>query len=187
MTLTRTTTLLATVIAAAALAACGHSSTSDDRAATSGSFNIQDEQVVITAKGVPEARVTADGRLTIDGQDVSLTEGQRAQLISYYNAATGVVGHAAETGAAGARVGAAAVSGVAAGLGKGDMSDLKANVEAQAATVRREALKICDNLADMRAAQDALAAQVEAFKPYAVVSARETTECANGLRQRPAS
>ena len=65
------------------------------------------------------------------------------------------------------------------------MSDLKAKVEAQANEVRRQAMKICDNLADVRAAQDALAAQLDAFKPYAVVSARETADCAKDLHQGP--
>ena len=107
MTFTRTTTLLATVSVAAAiaLAACGHSKSGADVSTHSGSFTIRDGQVIITSKGAPDALISPEGRLTIDGQAITLTEGQRAQLVTYFNAANGVVHQAAATGVAGAQVG----------------------------------------------------------------------------------
>jgi Protein of unknown function (DUF2884) len=184
----RTTTYLATAgfAIALALAACGRSSTSPDVSRHVGSFNLRDGAVVISAAAAPEARVASDGRLTIDGRDVAVSDAQRAALVRYYDAATGVLQSAMATGAAGAEVGQAAASGVAAGLAKGDVSDLKAKVEAQAEDVRRQATKICESLAEVRAAQDALAAQLPAFGPYTVVSAEETASCAESLQQRPA-
>jgi hypothetical protein len=183
----RTTPLLAIVSATLALAACGRSATSPDVSLHAGSFNVRDGQVVISANPAPEARISSDGRLTIDGRDVAVSEVQRAELVSYYRAATGVLQQAIATGAAGAGVGAAAVSGIAAGFAKGDLSELKGKVEAQANVVRHEAMKICENLADLRTAQDALAAQLPAFQPYAVVSAHEAASCAEDLQQHPAS
>ena len=186
MTITRTTALLVTAALLTALAACGHSSSSKPAVnAHGGSMRMVDGQVVISGTDGTEARISPQGRLTIRDADVSVTEGQRAQLVSYYNAASGVYEHAASTGMAGAQVGVTAATSVASGLAKGDMSDVKAKIEAQAGEVKRQALKICDNLAEVRAAQDALSGQIPAFKPYAVVSERETADCARDLKNMP--
>ncbi|HUO80310.1 MAG TPA: DUF2884 family protein [Steroidobacteraceae bacterium] len=183
----RTMTFVAAATCVAVLAACGHSKPAPAAGPHSGSLRVEDGQVVIAGAGGGEARVSPDGRLTVGGADVSVTEGQRAQLANYYKAASAVFDHAVATGSAGAAVGAAAASGVASGLAKGDMSDLKAKVEAQAGEVRRQAAKMCESLKEARAAQDALAAQLPAFQPYAVISEKETADCARDLQRGPST
>ncbi len=148
-----------------------------------------DGEVVISGRDGTAARVAADGRLRIGAAEVSLSDGQRAQFVAYYGAARAVYRHAASTGMAGALLGVTAATGVATGvatgIAKGDLSDLNAKIEAQADEVKREALKICDSLGELRSVQDALAAELPAFTPYAVVSVRETRDCGKDLKKGP--
>lgn len=184
MSFARRTIVLVTLSAVGGLAACGHKDSAPGDSAHRGTMTMRDGQIAISAAG-GEALVSAEGRLAINGAPVAVSEGQRAELANYYKAAAGVVQHSVDTGAAGAAVGVTAATGVVSGIAKGDMSDMKAKIEAQAEAVRREALKICDSLEEARGSQDRLAAQLDAFKPYAVISARETADCARDLRAAP--
>jgi hypothetical protein len=187
MTITRTTTFLIGTAVLATLTACGHSTSpsSGSVVAHGGSLRMADGQVIISGSDGTEARISPEGRLTIGSGNVTVSDGERAQLVAYYNAASAVYEHGAATGMAGAQLGMTAASGAASGLANGDMSDMKAKVAAQAGEVKRQALKICENLNEVRAAQDALAGQIPAFKPYAVVSERETSDCARDTKNIP--
>jgi hypothetical protein len=168
-------------LSAATLVACGHPTTSSV-SLHNGGLSLRDGQVVIDGPGGSQARISSTGQLVIGGHEVAVSGAQRAELVRYHSAASAVVSHAVATGAAGAAVGVAAVTSVASGLAKGDMSEVKAKVETQADELKRQALKMCDDLTAMRAAQDALSAGLEAFRPYAVVSARDAADCARDLR-----
>jgi hypothetical protein len=175
-----TTLLFAAGTLAATLAACGHHVDTGIHL-HSGALTVANGQVVIEGQDGSQARISSTGQLTIGGQDIVVSDPQRAQLVAYFNAASGVKRHAVATGVAGAQVGVTAASEVVSGLAKGDMSGLKAKVESQAGEVKRQALKLCDDFTAVRAAQDALTAELAAFKPYAVVSERDTADCAKDL------
>jgi hypothetical protein len=187
MTPARRSALLATATALTALAACGHSSPGSDVSLHDGALAVRNGQVVIAGANGTEARVSSDGRLTIGGEEVAVSDAQRAQLVTYAKAATAVVQDAAATGVAGAAVGATAANGIVAGLAKGDLSDLKTKIESQAGEVERQALKLCDDLMAMRAAQQALTAELAAFRPYAVISEHDAADCAKSRRSASTS
>lgn len=166
------------VALAAALAACS----GDDGAGKSPSLSIsskadisigdlrfEDGAVVITPKSGPEGRVRADGHFFAGSDEVALEDAQRPLLFAYYSAARSFVEHAKATGVAGAAVGATAASEVVKGLASGDTSKIGANIEQSADAVKQEAARLCRSARKLRAAQDALAAALDAFKPYAVV------------------
>jgi hypothetical protein len=155
-----------------AASACGDHSGS--RVATTGesglgALHVGDGGVTITRRGGPDARISADGRLTVGSQEVAVNDAQRAQLVAYYASATALVEHAKATGRAGAAVGAAAVTEVVSGLVKGDTSQIGAKVELKANAVKQEARMLCDAAASLRATQSALSADLIAFRPYAVI------------------
>jgi hypothetical protein len=178
----RTAVLL---VAGGTLAACGHHLNPSINL-LHGKVHIEDGRIEIDAGG-DAAHVTADGRLTIRGQLVAVTEAQRAQLAGYYNAAAAVMSHALATGVAGVKVGAAAAGAVSDGIRKGDLSGVRGAVEARAGEVRREAMLICADLSAMCSAQDRVEAGLPAFKRYAIVSERDVTLCTPGLQQTPGS
>ena len=140
-------------------------------------LHVRGSEVAIAPAGRPEAVVREDGSLFVGGTAVALSEATRAQLVGYNTAARARVQHGLATGRAGAAVAASAASEVAKGLAGGDISQIGAKVEAKADDVRQAAVKICDDLAAMRVAQEAAAASVEAFRPYAVVADSEVKDC----------
>jgi hypothetical protein len=169
--------------AVATLGACGHHMHPSINL-LHGKVHVADGRLEINA-GAGEADVSADGQLTIGGQPVAVTPGQRAQLVAYYRAAAAVMDHALATGVAGAKVGAAAAGAVTDGILKGDMSGVKDKVRTQADAVRRDALLICADLSAMRSAQETLNAGLPAFQPYAIVSPGDVTLCTTGLKETP--
>ncbi|HUO95927.1 MAG TPA: hypothetical protein VMT92_06815 [Steroidobacteraceae bacterium] len=158
----------------AALAACDHDS---HISIHTGGLTLKDGRVVIHGSDGTEATVSKEGEFSIAGKPIGVTEGERADLTRYYRAANDVVGHAAATGVAGAKVGVTAADAVVTGLAKGDMSEVKGKVQAQAEEVKRQALKLCDDIKEVRAAQEVLRAALPAFQPYAVVGEHDVTDC----------
>jgi len=168
-----------------ALTACGGGGVSVISLAH-GHLQVRGSEVTITRSGAPDAQLSAGGGLRIGGQDVALSAEQRAQVERYYGSAIAIRGHALETGKAGAEVGATAAKEVVSGVLHGDTSQIGAKVEAKAEEVKRIALGLCNDIAAIRDAQQALTATLEAFKPYAVVDADEVSDCSKDLKRSPA-
>jgi len=173
------------------LAACGRSepqssaSRDDDSllaaAINIGSLRLSNDAVTIRRDGEPDARVLGDGSLLIDGKEVPVTEAQRAHLREYHGAGMLLREHAKETGIAGAKVGVAAVGAVIDGLMKGDPDSIGPKVEAEADKVKQVAGKLCEDIAVMRKAQDALVVDLEAFRPYARLDEDDEIDCRDGV------
>jgi hypothetical protein len=108
---------------------------------------------------------------------VPVPEAVKPHLVAYNSAVRAVRQHGIDTGRAGADVAASAASEVTKGLTSGDTSQIGAKIEAKADAVKERALEICGDLAAARAEQDAVAAAVEAFRPYAVIEAGEAERC----------
>lgn len=183
-TLTRT----GLVVAMLALAACSRhepGTAANDHGIEGtihlGSLGIDTHTVTIHRDGYPDARISDAGRLTIGDRDIPVTESQRSQLLAYHAAAMQLREHGKDTGIAGAKAGAAAVGAVISGLVKGEPDSIGPKVEAKVADVKESARQLCDDIADMRKAQDALATEVEAFRPYATLKAKDESDCREGL------
>lgn len=176
------------LVAMLALAACGrhepNSATTDQSIQGTihlGSLGIGADVVTIRRDGYPDARISGDGRLTIGDRDIPVTESQRGELLAYHAAAMQLREHGKDTGLAGAKAGAAAVGAVISGLVKGEPDSIGPKVEAKVADVKETARQLCDDIADMRKAQDALAAEVEAFRPYATLKDSDESDCREGV------
>jgi hypothetical protein len=165
------------------LAACGASTTVNG---DGGSFSISDGKVLLRPTGSARAEVSADGSLAIDGKPVELNDAQRADLVRYHAKALEFIDHAKDTGAAGAAVGVAAVKEVASGLASGDTSKIGERVEAKADVVRQAADKLCSDLEAIVALQATIGAELEAFRPYAVIGSKDPAECHKGIAKEPA-
>ncbi len=167
----------------AALAGChGHVSSRT----TLAGMDFDQDTVVLRRSGGPAAHITADGRFIVGDAPVAVTAQQQAQLVTFYGAAQQLKQHGIETGKAGAAVGLTAAHEALDGIAKGDTSQIGAKVEAQADQVRIAAGRICDDLANLRQTQEALAASLEAFRPYASVSADDATSCERDTRPKAA-
>jgi hypothetical protein len=174
-------TVLVSASLAVGLLGCGDHSRSISVA--HGHLTVYAHEVRIEHSGAPDARITEGGMLRIGSEEVALTPEQKTTAAAYYAAAMAIPAHGIATGKAGAEVGVAAVKEVASGLARGDTSQIGAKVEAKADAVKEAALQICADLEAVRAAQESLAASLDAFKPYAVVTAADVGDCARDLRK----
>ena len=154
-------------LAMAALAACGDHGSLSNTSIANGAIRVSGDQVRLHAVGSPVASIDPTGEFSVDGQPVQVTPAQRALLLQYYAAATAVRVHGIETGKAGVAIAGEALKGAAASIvSGGDDKSADARVQAKADKVEQAAMKICDDLAGIRAAQEQLAAALPAFKPY---------------------
>lgn len=147
-------------------------------------ITLHDGTVVIKAAPAPDARVDANGTLTIDGHEVTLTDAQRALLQRYNGAARQMREDAIATGKAGIATATKALGAAAGKITGADSADeTSKKADEAAANVELAAAKICDDIADMKTAQDAVATQLDAFKPYASALTDENiAHCRKGTK-----
>lgn len=127
--------------------------------------------------GAEEATIDQAGVLSIDGKAVAVDDHQRELLRRYYGNASAIRQHGIETGKAGAAMAGEALKGVAATV-NGDENGVDKRVEAQTRKITDQVMKICDDLAGVKAAQDELAASLPAFKPYAgIIDEKSIADC----------
>ena len=183
----RALTWTCAVLLALGLVACGRSDPEPETGASDegmldsvigiGNLRISSDAVTIRQAGEPDARILSGGRLLIGGEELPVTEAQGAYLREYHGAAMLLREHGKETGIAGAKVGLAAVGAVIGGLVKGEPDSIGPKVEAEAEKVKQAALKLCGDIATMRRAQDSLAEDLEAFRPYATLDESDEIDC----------
>ncbi|RDS86469.1 hypothetical protein DWU99_04320 [Dyella psychrodurans] len=143
-----------------------------------GSIRLSHEQVTLHAKDSPDAVISANGDLQIDQKSVETSPAERELLKSYYENAMMIRTDGIATGKAGAAVGAQALKSVAKGIAGGNGDQIQQEIDAKTKVVKEAALKICQDLANIKTNQDQLVAQLPAFKPYDnVISGDDVGDC----------
>jgi len=149
-----------------------------------GSFahlnQINKTQFAVHREGGPDAIVSKTGELSIAGATVNLDPAQRALVARYFDNAIALRDDGFATGMAGASTAITALSSVVTGLASGEPDKIGSDVEAKAAQLDAKALKVCGDLHDLAATQNALSASLPAFKPYALISEKDVDECRKG-------
>ena len=179
--------LLPALLATALLAGCNSSSdhltliNGGNTSIEDGAIRVGEGQIALHPEHGATATIGSSGDFAVDGKPVDITPAQRALLLQYYAAAAAVREHGVATGKAGAAIAGEALKGVASSVAGGDGKSTEDRVNAQAAKVKQAALKICDDLEQIRNAQDQLATQLDAFKPYGqLITADSVSECRKG-------
>lgn len=163
------------LLLALSLAACKPQTSIDNGNGKIARFG--DGELTINADGYPKAKVGANGDLIIDGKAVALTPEQRKLVSAYYGELEGITQAGIAVGKQGAKMAGKAVGAAISGVISGNTDDIDARMEAEAKKIEAEAKKICTRLNGLRTAQDALAAQVPAFRPYANLDQKEIDDC----------
>ena len=133
---------------------------------------------------LPKAEISPEGDLLIDGKAVAVTPEQRTMLLDYRGHIMEVVSTGMTLGAKGADLGMEAAGGAIKSIFTGEMEAFEQRIEAQAAAIETEALKICDRLPAMLASQQALAASLPEFRPYATMTEADIDDCGNDTGDR---
>ena len=138
-----------------------------------------------TEPALPKAEITPQGDFLIEGEAVAIDAAQRRQLLGY----RGMVIEVAKAGIDIGEVSAlAAVDSVDRGvfsLMVGAMTgSLERGIERTVRnTVGPGVLLICDRMPALREAQQQLASDLPAFRPYARLEARDDESCRNEVRR----
>lgn len=161
--------LLAAALACA-LAACHIPDTTMEN----GAIKLYGDVVTLHVDGAPEADIAADGGLAIDGKTVATTAAERDLLAQYNHSVRAVHETGLAMGKASIETAAKAIAAKASSTpGNADTA-----AEAGASRLKGMTLGICKDTAAIKSAQDQLATQLAAFKPYAsIVGADDVASC----------
>ena len=138
---------------------------------------LNSRQLAVHRHNGPDAIVSATGELNIDGKTVSLNQAQKDLATRYFAGAKMLRDDGFATGMAGASTALTAISSIVTGLASGEPDKIGPAVEAKAAKVEAQAEKLCRDLGELAATQNALAASLPEFKPYALIHTQEVNEC----------
>ena len=133
----------------------------------------------------PKGEITHRGDLLIDGKAVELDAAQRRQLLDYRAQVIGI----AKTGMdAGEQAAMLAIDATDVSLLRLIVGGLTGSLERRIeATVQQEiqpmVLQICHRLPQLRDSQQALAASVPAFLPYATLDSDDVENCEREIRK----
>ena len=141
--------------------------------------NVTSDGKVITlrASGQPDAKISADGELTIGGKTVAVNDAQRALLQNYLKEMNAMTADGIAIGKQGAALAGTAVSEAIKGAINGDGKPVDEKIEAEAKKIEQQAMQLCKRLVTIKASQDTLADQLPAFKPYATIDDSDVNDC----------
>lgn len=137
------------------------------QAADEALAEIAKENITLSGPNGSSLEITAKGELLIDGHALTLTADQQALVIAYRERVSEIAKAGAEIGLQGAALAKTAVTEAVKGALTGTASSIEKHVEAEAATIKASAKKLCDQMPLLIAIQDELIAAVPEFKPYA--------------------
>lgn len=135
-----------------------------------GNINISNDQS-------DKAEITPQGELLINGKTVPTTASQRALLLDYRKQVEAIAGAGMDIGVAGANLGVKAAGEALKGIFSGDTSGIEERVNAETSKIEAKAKQLCTLLPAMMAKQQALAAAVPEFKPYASMDQSDIDDC----------
>lgn len=128
-------------------------------------------------EGLPRAEISPDGRLLIEGVEVTTSDAQRAQVLAYRKQVEGIALAGMDVGVAGANLGARAAGEAIRGIFNGETQEIEKRINAEADQVKQRAQQICERLPALLASQQALAVALPDFAPYATMDQSDVDDC----------
>ena len=129
------------------------------------------------ASTLPKAEITPQGDLLIGGKQVTINEQQRALLLQHRANVTAVALAGMEIGVQGADLGMRAAGEAIKGIFNGNTGEIEKKIEAEAEKMKLSAAKLCEKLPALKDSQQALAAAIPEFKPYANMKQADVDGC----------
>ncbi len=151
-------------------------------------MNINGHKIHRSDEGLPKAEITPQGDLLVEGKAVDVTPAQRQQLLAYRSQIIGIAEAGMAIGAKGADIAGEAMNGVVGLIfgGKDGEKAFEQRMEAQGEKIKVEAVKLCAQLPGLLAGQQALAASLPEFKPYARMTQEDIDDCGKDDEQNVA-
>jgi len=142
-------------------------------------INVNGHEVERPGDNLPKAEITPQGDLLIAGKPVTVNAGQRQQLLTYRNQIIGIAEAGMAIGAQGADIAGKALQGVGEAIfgGEQGQKNYEARMEAEGKKIEAQAKTLCTRLPPLLATQNALAASLPEFKPYASMTQTDIDDC----------
>jgi hypothetical protein len=133
---------------------------------------------------LPKAEITPAGELLIAGEPVEASAAQRVLLLEHRRHLEGVALAGMAIGAQGADIAGTALGGLGEAVfgGEEGRRAFEARMEAEAGRIKDEAMRLCALLPPLYDSQQALAAALPAFAPYATMTPQDVEDCSNEVR-----
>jgi hypothetical protein len=126
---------------------------------------------------LPKAEISPQGDLLIDGEPVPVDATQRKLLLAHRANLLAVAQAGIAVGMQGADLGIEAATGALKSVFSGEGDEFGKEMEARGERIEAEADKICQRLPALFASQQAVAAALPAFKPYATMDQSDIDDC----------
>lgn len=146
-----------------------------------GDYDVQinGKRVHREASDLPVAEITPEGQLIVAGTTIAMDDANRALAREYRAGLLAVAEAGMDLGVQGADLGMRAARDAIGSLFRGDTEQMEKRVEAEAEKLKAGAMQLCNRLPALLAAQQALAAAVPEFSPYARMEASDIEDCNN--------
>ena len=126
---------------------------------------------------LPKAEISPDGDLLVGGREIATTPEQRELLLEYRGHVVALVETGMAMGVKGADLGMQAASDVLGSVFRGETEEFGRRMQAEAAKLEAEAMRLCGQLPAMLDTQDRLAGSLPEFRPYATMTAEDIEDC----------
>jgi len=141
-------------------------------------ITLRGDDVLITPDNADQARITPTGDLLIRDKQVPLTGDERALLRKYSAGMRTIQQHGLAIGRhavdmVGGMVGLLVTDLLSADDGKQMDKDIRAKAE----PLKQEAMELCNAVRTQKQLQDAIADELPAFRPYAVIDTDTQDDC----------
>jgi len=142
-------------------------------------FGKEDRHEAAKHKDLPRGEITPQGDLLVEGKAVAVDAAQRRQLLDYRAQVIGIARIGIDAGEQAAMLAIDATNVSLFRLIVGGMTgSLERRVEASVKqNIQPMVLQICRSLPRLRDSQQALAASVPEFRPYATLDANDVADC----------
>jgi hypothetical protein len=158
-------------------AAYAHSEDDDMQVMYHDQISVHQGDVYITATDGSMARISPTGDLDIRGKAVALSPGQRQLLQHYAAGIRDIQDRGLEIGQHAVQMVGGMLGTLVSSLVDGDSQELDRRMRAKAEPLKEEARALCKDVKSEKQVQDAIAASLPAFQPYAVIEPHPEHDC----------
>ena len=150
-----------------------------------GGLSLVNGQVILKAKGLPNASISEQGEFRIDDKPLNISPDQQVLFRRFHAQTETIVHQSLDVAKAGVGTGAGISTGVLRNVlnGKTDDASMQATVHEHLTGLSHSVDILCDQLAAQKGIQDRLAGQVAAFRPYASITDAQIQECHHGASE----
>lgn len=146
-------------------------------------LHIDGQDILIDNHQGDQARIAADGSLSVNGKPVTVTGPQKTMLQRYNRTVMDLKVKGIELGKHAAGFAMRIVGEAIAAVFSGDSeADISRRTNAEVENFKLKALPICEDVQVLKRLQDRLAAEIPAFQPFSVIESKDADDCEHDLK-----